>query len=165
MLCCNILLTTISNGLNFSSLPNAENVGKLKKMGIKTVISLQGACYPEICNGASEDNDVATEKKNLQDVKIKFVNIPLPLTKEIPNSMIKKFLDTVENKSNQPVYLHCYHGRDRTGTMISLYKIKHQGISGKDAIEEMKTFGFKPENFPFFNKLVLESTPSASYLK
>lgn len=44
------------------------------------------------------------------------------------------------------VLIHCYHGSDRTGASIAMYRIIFEGWSTKDALAEMKHggFGFHP---------------------
>jgi hypothetical protein len=42
----------------------------------------------------------------------------------------------------QPVFFHCRHGKDRTGTMAALYRIEVDGWTNEEAIEEMLAFGY-----------------------
>lgn len=42
----------------------------------------------------------------------------------------------------QPVYIHCAHGRDRTGFAIALYRVKHNNWPVDQAINEAKKFGY-----------------------
>ncbi len=44
--------------------------------------------------------------------------------------------------NNQPIYVHCRHGSDRTGMAIALYRIDHDGWSQDDALREALSFGF-----------------------
>ena len=48
----------------------------------------------------------------------------------------------VSDPKNQPVYVHCLYGSDRTGAMVALYRMALQQWSAKAAIEEMKNGGF-----------------------
>ena len=41
------------------------------------------------------------------------------------------------NSENHPIFVHCRHGADRTGMMSALYRIKHDGWSKQEAIDEM----------------------------
>jgi protein tyrosine/serine phosphatase len=40
-----------------------------------------------------------------------------------------------------PVFIHCKHGCDRTGTMVACYRIQHDGWSAKTALQEAVTYG------------------------
>lgn len=53
-----------------------------------------------------------------------------------------KFLEIVTSPRHQPVYVHCLHGSDRTGTMIAVYRIVIEGWSKEDALREMTEGGF-----------------------
>ena len=53
-----------------------------------------------------------------------------------------KFLKTVTDENVQPVFVHCKHGADRTGTMVAIYRIVVEGWSKEDAIKEMRQGGF-----------------------
>ncbi|MCK5172282.1 MAG: dual specificity protein phosphatase family protein [Planctomycetes bacterium] len=41
-----------------------------------------------------------------------------------------------------PVFVHCRHGADRTGTACAVYRIAVEGWSKAEAIEEMTKGGF-----------------------
>jgi protein tyrosine/serine phosphatase len=41
----------------------------------------------------------------------------------------------------KPVFIHCIHGCDRTGTMIACYRIAHDQWSNKAALAEAKRYG------------------------
>jgi protein tyrosine/serine phosphatase len=46
------------------------------------------------------------------------------------------------NPENQPIYVHCALGRDRTGIVAAIYRIEKQGWSFDEAEQEMRDFGF-----------------------
>ncbi|HSX14166.1 MAG TPA: tyrosine-protein phosphatase [Chlamydiales bacterium] len=41
------------------------------------------------------------------------------------------------NASKEPVLVHCWHGADRTGVLISMYRIIFHGWDKESAIREM----------------------------
>ena len=43
---------------------------------------------------------------------------------------------------NQKVLVHCYHGSDRTGATIAMYRIIFENWSIEDAVKEMKQGGY-----------------------
>ena len=59
----------------------------------------------------------------------------------MPEEIIR-FLDIVTDETNLPVFVHCQHGADRTGTMSAVYRIFVQGWDKEDAIKEMTNGGF-----------------------
>lgn len=54
---------------------------------------------------------------------------------------IKDFFHILKHPRTSPVFVHCRHGADRTGTMVAIYRIVIQGWSYEDAIAEMESFG------------------------
>ncbi|MFN8672736.1 MAG: tyrosine-protein phosphatase [Candidatus Sericytochromatia bacterium] len=140
------------------SQPDENDFATLKnKYGVKTIISFRGDAPVEY----KEDLQVKEEKKVVEKLGMKFVNIPVPTNAEIPSAMLSTYFKTLENKANQPAYIHCFHGRDRTGTMAELYKIRNMGITSKQALDDMSKFGFVPKDYPFFAKLLSSSTQAS----
>ena len=45
-------------------------------------------------------------------------------------------------KSQQKVLIHCYHGSDRTGANVAMYRIVFQNWTIDDAVKEMKHGGY-----------------------
>lgn len=127
------------------------------KYKVKTIVSFRGDAPVEY----SEDAQVKEEKRIVEKLGMKFVNYPVPTAGEITNTMLSSYFKTLENKTNLPLYIHCFHGRDRTGTMAEMYKIRNFGISGKEAVDNMLKFGFVTKDYPIFTKQLLSATPSS----
>ena len=49
-------------------------------------------------------------------------------------------------RASGPVYVHCSHGRDRTGLVVGLYRVFVDGLSPDLAYAEMVATGFRPIN-------------------
>jgi protein tyrosine/serine phosphatase len=52
------------------------------------------------------------------------------------------FLRIATDPKRTPVFVHCRHGSDRTGTMAAVYRIAVQGWTKEQAIAEMTQGGF-----------------------
>jgi protein tyrosine/serine phosphatase len=113
--------------------PNQEGFKKLKSLEIKTVISLRG-----------QNNELIWEKRLVEALGMNFYNLPMSIYTQPSQEMVLKFLEIVLNKENQPVFLHCESGRDRTGAMIALYRVTVYSWTPKQAYQEAKRFGFWP---------------------
>lgn len=108
--------------------PDENGLETLKKLGVKTVI------------------DFRTHDENGQwsgDPAINYVRLPFKATDPPPREVVDGFLEIVTDPANEPVFFHCRYGKDRTGAMAALYRIKVQGWNPEKAVREMKHFGFR----------------------
>ena len=98
---------------------------------IKTVISLRAS---------KDDAELDSPDSDLRLEHISFK------TWHVEDEDVVKFLRIVSTPSMQPVLVHCKHGADRTGMMIAIYRITHDGWSKQKAIDEMIEggYGFHP---------------------
>ena len=110
--------------------PTAEGLRAAEKMGVKTVIDLRVF--------HSDADEAAGTKLVLERISFK--------TWHPEDDDVVRFLKVITARKNQPAFVHCQHGSDRTGTMIAIYRIAIQGWSKREAIDEMTTggFGFHP---------------------
>ena len=116
----------VSAQLYRGSQPTREGYQALANMGIKTVVSLRRA---------------NPNPKLTQDLPLTVKHIPMnPFI--FKDTHAREFLAIVSDPKNQPVYVHCLYGSDRTGAMVALYRMALQRWSAKAAIEEMKNGGF-----------------------
>ena len=100
----------------------------MERMGIRTVIDLRM---------------FHSDEKNIKGTSLKYISIPMaPWDPEIEE--VRAFLTAVTDPDNQPVFVHCQHGSDRTGTLTAVYRMVIQGWIKERAIEEMTEgpFGF-----------------------
>jgi len=110
--------------------PVGKDYAALAAAGIKTIISL------------TSDDAQPDERAQAEAAGMKFVQIPMT-THQVPTAaQIAEFLGIVNNKSAQPVYVHCVGGRHRTGVMTAVYRITNENWSSAQAFAEMKQFKF-----------------------
>jgi protein tyrosine/serine phosphatase len=57
------------------------------------------------------------------------------------DAQVARVLELIEN-GPAPVFVHCEHGADRTGTIVACYRMKTDGWSAERALVEAKTYGF-----------------------
>ncbi|WP_026094026.1 dual specificity protein phosphatase family protein [Acinetobacter venetianus] len=129
--------TLISNSHNFyqvsqdvfrSEQPNAELAQTLKSEKIDTIINLR-----------ARNEDVIV----LKDQNFNLVHIPI-YTWAINRSDLLKAMKAIQTakQNNHKVLVHCYHGSDRTGATIAMYRIIFENWSIDDAVKEMKEGGY-----------------------
>jgi protein tyrosine/serine phosphatase len=145
---------------NFGQIsPNYFRGGELKgsaasdlaARGVKLVIDLRS------------DGDVkATEARLVASAGMKYVRIPMSTRVAPTSEQISEFMSLVTNPANQPVYVHCVHGRDRTGTMVAVYRMVKHKYSNEQAFAEMRSFGFTPEDYPSLAAFVKSYKPAVA---
>ncbi len=102
----------------------------LKKQGIKTIINLRW------------DESVETSKQMARKHRFKFINVPMKATDQPDEKNVNKVLNALRNPNNQPVFLHCQHGKDRTGLISALYRVEFQNWRATQARDEWINMGF-----------------------
>jgi len=105
-----------------------ENLPALKDLGIKTIINFR---YMEI-HSYEEEAEAAGFQYHW-----------MPINPGVPpdEKFIGRFFEIINNPENQPVYIHCNMGIDRTGLMSGIYRIEHDGWNNERAVREMEYFG------------------------
>ena len=112
--------------------PTPAGLESLQKMGVKTIVDLRIA-----------PKTVAKERAQLERMGVHFLN--LPMSGEPPTeAQIQTLLKTIADPSQQPVFVHCQHGADRTGTMIGIYRENVMGWPYDRTYKEMRKYGFNP---------------------
>jgi len=140
--------------------PTEAGLKELKEMGVSTVIDLRAPTEQAI-----------SEKKIVKDLGMQYINLPMsskpptkeqvetleqtieaaaakarergPETFEKPNDV----QDAVRKPGSYPgaVFVHCAHGSDRTGCMVGIWRVKHDGYSYDEAYKEMRSYYFTPK--------------------
>lgn len=122
----------VSEGLWRGAAPSNQAMQKLAESGVKTIVDLRMAGL-----GAAEE---ASKAKKLG---IKYIHIPLGF---MGPSLFKvaQFLNIVNDPANQPVFVHCRYGADRTGALVAVFRVIHDHWSFNQAYSEMRSHHFKP---------------------
>jgi protein tyrosine/serine phosphatase len=150
----------VNDRLYRGGLPSKDNLRGLKALGVKTTITLMGEVP------AFDTVLVEREKLWSKDVGIKFIQVKIPtgkvpFTGKISNAHADAFLKVALDPANQPCFVHCLHGRDRTGTMVAVYRMTQDGLTNQQAFDEMKTFGFNQDHYPALAAFVQSYKPTA----
>jgi tyrosine-protein phosphatase SIW14 len=138
----------VTNYLYRGGVPQDADMTALKNLGVTTDINLLGGG-----GNPGDKAEVVHEAAVAKSLGMNFINLPVPFNVAFPKSLADTFLKTVLDEAavpNHAVYVHCTHGRDRTGTMVAFYRIEHDKYTPTAAIAEMQTFGFDPTKYPTF---------------
>ncbi len=119
-------LFRVDDTLYRSGQPTAEGMRGLKQLGVATILNLRA---------------FHSDRDEIGDTGLACESIPmmawLPDRKEAV-----RFLRLVTDPKRAPVLVHCWHGSDRTGAMVAIYRVAVQGWSKDEAIREMTEGGF-----------------------
>lgn len=116
----------ISPELYRGAQPGREGFVQLQKMGVRTVVNLR---------------EFHNDRKLMAGLGLRYVQLPFnPVEPE--DELVAKFLKVVGDPANQPVFVHCQAGADRTGTMVVMYRVVEQGWPVAEAVKELPRFGF-----------------------
>jgi protein tyrosine/serine phosphatase len=109
--------------------PGAEAWPGLAKLGVKTVIDLR----------RTDEHSTVEEARAVEAAGMNYVNVPMKGVVAPSNEQIAKVLALLY--SDEPVFVHCKRGADRTGAVIACYRISQHGWPSKQALKEAKSFG------------------------
>lgn len=127
-------------------LTSEEAVAHLQDYKIKNIINLQGGDLDSKFGRAipwfepgEKASIIAREKLTALSFGISYLHTPInsldPIT-EAEDKAIDKTLEFMNNKENQPIFIHCEHGADRTGLLVALYRVKYEGVDVEVARDE-----------------------------
>jgi protein tyrosine/serine phosphatase len=119
-------LHKVSDELYRGAQPTAEGMKELEKLGVKTVVNLRF---------------MFSDRDELKGTALGYEHINTTTFYPVKGDVVR-FLKIVTDPNRTPVFVHCQHGADRTGTMCAVYRIAVQGWSKDEAIEEMTKGGF-----------------------
>lgn len=134
-------LHMVSEGLYRGAQPTAEGFRELKAMGVRTVLDLRsGHSDLEMVRGSGASS--GTEKGPDPFANgLGYASIPMHAWDPEEEDIVA-FLQVVTDPARAPVFVHCEHGADRTGTVCAAYRVAMQGWSVDQAVDEMVNGGF-----------------------
>jgi protein tyrosine/serine phosphatase len=109
--------------------PDEVAIQSLKRLGVKTIVDLR-----------TGTNMSKREAAAAQANGIVYTNVPFKGTSRPTDEQINRVLALIQTSAG-PVFVHCQHGCDRTGTVIACYRIQHDGWSTEVALQEANQYG------------------------
>ena len=110
--------------------PKAGGLQKLKELGVKTVVNLRG-----------EDDHTRAESDEARSLGLRYYSIELPEFSKPKDKEVQGVLGIINAPENLPIFMHCHHGRDRTGTIVACDRISHDGWTAEQAKDEARRYG------------------------
>ena len=97
--------------------PTNNGFKDLAERGIKMVVDLRDI----------GEHSQADEQKAVTDLGMQYVSIPMQGMSTPKDKQIAAVLALLNDVRSGPVFVHCRRGADRTGTVIALYRMVHDG--------------------------------------
>jgi uncharacterized protein (TIGR01244 family) len=110
--------------------PKPAGFQSLAQLGVKTVIDLRGG-----------QGHLKSETALVEAAGMRYISVPMAGLSAPSNEQIAKVLTAINDSEAWPVFVHCRHGEDRTGTIIACYRISHDGWPADKALKEAREHG------------------------
>ncbi|HEX6853079.1 MAG TPA: tyrosine-protein phosphatase [Candidatus Polarisedimenticolaceae bacterium] len=119
----------VGPGLYRGAEPSEACLDHLAKLGVRMILNLR-------------DDEEATEReKSLAEaLGLRFTNIPMSGVRKPESEEVQRALEILGATENQPAFVHCKRGRDRTGVVVAAWRMAREGWSLDQAYEEAKRF-------------------------
>lgn len=129
--------------------PEPAALPHLKEAGVSTIVSLCGSTSSLLVllkgSAGGESSEMVQERAAAQRLGMEFISIPVDVFGEPGVEPVEQFLNITRDPGRGIVFVHCLHGRDRTGLMTAAYRVVVDGWTAERAYEEMLECGFDME--------------------
>ena len=122
----------VSTNLYRGAEPDAAGVAGLDRVGIRSIIDLRTGS--EVRPG---------ERTDAMGFGMTYTNVPMSGYGRPGKAEIESVLALIRTLP-PPVFVHCRHGCDRTGTVIACHRIRQDGWSLERAMDEARLHGMSP---------------------
>jgi protein tyrosine/serine phosphatase len=138
----------VSDELYRCEQPDKDDIADLKALGIRSILSLR-----------NHHNDA----KALEAAGFKLLVEPMSAGKISVDELVAALRQM--RTAPKPVLVHCWHGSDRTGSVVAAYRIVFQNWTPAAALDELRHggYGFHESWFP--NIVTLFQTLDAAELR
>ena len=128
----------------------------INKYHIKSIVDLRFPGTIDLVNNPEIPAELTAEKNAIE--KIKGVNYFNNGSDQVPKpENLKTFFRIMDNPSNYPVLIHCYHGVGRAELYSAIYRIEYENFTNEEARNGVRTL-IKWSSFD-------DGKPKGEYLK
>ncbi|MBV9761802.1 MAG: tyrosine-protein phosphatase [Acidobacteriaceae bacterium] len=120
----------VSERLYRGGQPDQRALEELAARQVKLVIDLR-----EPSEGTRHEQQI------VEALKMKYINIPFREFGAPTEDQMRRVLWLLVNGDTQKIFVHCWRGKDRTGTVVACYRIQHDGWDNKKALAEAHKYG------------------------
>ncbi|WP_157953052.1 dual specificity protein phosphatase family protein [Limnobaculum parvum] len=124
----------VDKNLYRSGQPGAEQMQELERRGVKSILNLR---------------NFHTDNREAEGTSLKLYHIPMEAGRFTEQQVIQALKQLYH--APKPVLIHCWHGSDRTGLMVAMYRMVFLNWSKQEAIEELKKPEFGYHQWAYYN--------------
>ncbi|KXS14157.1 protein-tyrosine phosphatase [Gonapodya prolifera JEL478] len=133
----------VCKGVYRSAFPKKKNFPFMKKLGLKSVLTLILEDYPEQNLKFLDDNGIKLFQFGVAGNKANLLCLQEPFV-DIPEAVISDAITVILDRRNHPILIHCNKGKHRTGCLVAcLRKILHWSLTS--AFAEYRAFAAPKE--------------------
>src|SRR5688572_4717405 len=126
----------VSEKLYRSGQPRRGGLSRLHQLSINTIINLRGA------------NELTrAEAAEAQALGLNYFNVELPRWGRPQDARVARILAIIAAPENGRVLVHCKDGVDRTGMIVAIYRMTHEGWTSTAALAEAERSGMRGIQF------------------
>ena len=126
----------VSDRLYRGGQPRDGGLRRLRELGIDTIVNLRGASAT-----------TRAEEVEARALGFNYFNVSLPNWGRPQDERVRRILLIIAAPQNGRVFVHCKDGVDRTGTIVALHRITHQGWDTDEALAEAERRGMRRYQF------------------
>ena len=115
--------------------PDETGVVNLQRLGVRTIINLRRP------NDSWREEEATARAHGIGYCSVPLAGLSAPTDEQVARVLL------LIATSPSPVFVHCEHGADRTGTIIASYRVQHDGWTAARAFAEAKQYGFSLYQF------------------
>jgi len=126
----------VDNDLYRGGRPTCNGLSKLQALGMRTFINLGGA--DGALHGCEDD---------ARKAGVRFISFHISLAQTVLTGVSDdrlRRLFALMQEAPKPIFLSCYLGRDRTGMIVALYRVRRRELSLQEATKEAVYYGYRP---------------------
>ena len=116
--------------------PRDGGLRRLREFGIDTIVNLRGT-----------SKTTKAEETEARSLGFNYFNVALPNWGRPQDERVRRALLIIAAPQNGRVFVHCKDGVDRTGTIVALHRVTHQGWKTSDALAEAEVRGMRRIQF------------------
>jgi tyrosine-protein phosphatase SIW14 len=112
--------------------PKPGGYARLARLGVRTVVNLR-----------DDDERARSEGEEARAAGLRYYNVPFGRLGRPSDVEVEHVLRLIGESENQPVFVHCHRGADRTGLVVAIYRMTHDGWTAERAQEEANHLGMR----------------------